>query len=107
MNLYNNQNNISYDLICFIELMTNIVYYKDNNNIWNKYLGNQFEQVKNIEDIKPKILFYILNSNIQNNLINIDYQKMMNINQFNNNCINNMNDNRNNFNNFINYFKLF
>ena len=54
-----NDKNILYNLICFIEVITNILYFMNNNNVWTKYLGNnQYENVNNIENIKPKILFY-------------------------------------------------
>ena len=96
-------NNILYNLICFIELNSNIVYYKDNNNNWYKYLEyNNSEAVLNFNNVYPRILFYsfnnINNENIHNN------QNIHNINnQLNFNIMkNNLNMNINNINN-MNY----
>ena len=51
--------NIVYNLKCFIEVFTNLVYIYDNNN-WIKVSGNiQYEKVDNIENIKP--VFYFIN----------------------------------------------
>ncbi len=51
--------NIVYNLKCFIEVFTNLVYIYDNNN-WIKVCANiQYEKVDNIENIKP--VFYFIN----------------------------------------------
>ena len=86
-----NKKDISYNLICFIEVISNLVYFKGNNNIWNKYLGNNtFETVESIVNLRPIILFYKLDEHEKINInISNDYQNMININQINMNNINN------------------
>ena len=94
-----NGKNISYNLVCFIEVMTNVVYFKGMNNIWNKYLGNNiFKTVESIEKLKPIILFYRLNNNQQNKLNVANNQNQMNNNQFAMNNMINMNNNLQNQN---------
>ena len=109
MMLSNNQN-IIYNLKCFIEVFTNLVYIYDNNN-WIKVCGNiQYEKVDNIENIKPVILFYQL-YNPQGNNISNNNQNMMQFNQLNmNNNIaqnnNKMMNNNINIQNINNNFNL-
>ena len=105
-NLILSNNNNAYNLICFIEEITNIVYSKDNNNKWYKYLGYKCENVMSIEKINPKILFYQLNEinnmniNIANNLNYINNQNFINNNNMLNlNMISRNNSNMNNGNN--------
>ena len=63
INLSDN-NSILYNLICFIEVITNIVYFKDNNNVWYKYLGNNnYVKIDNLGNIRPILLFYKLTYN--------------------------------------------
>ena len=96
-----------YNLLCFVELYTNIVYFKDDNNNWLKFLGNNIkEKVEDIETIKPKILFY---KNIKNRNNNNESNNINNLNNFSSNNVNknniiNINQNKaiNNSNNNIN-----
>ena len=101
-------NNISYKLVSFIEVITNVVYFKGQNDIWNKYLGNNvFETVENIEKLKPIILFYKLsnesinpnNTNKPNMIDNRNNKNNENINFVNQNINTNNNNNKLNMNN--------
>ena len=100
--------NISYKMVCFIEVITNVVYFKEN-NIWKKYLGNNtYEKVESIENINPIILFYKLGKNENNDFNNISNQNIMKNNNEINNLANinnaniNTNNNKNNMQNKMN-----
>ena len=96
MKLSNNKN-IVYNLSCFIEASTNLVYF-NNNNIWTKISGyNKYEKIDTIENKKPVILFYQLNNSQGINFTSIN-QNMINPNQLNMNNINNPQNNINNNN---------
>jgi hypothetical protein len=62
--------NISYSLNIFIELNTNLVYFKIKNNWYNYTENSIFEQANYIEKKKPIILIYTLLNNKYNSVKN-------------------------------------
>ena len=62
--------NISYSLTIFIELNTNLVYFKIKNNWYNYTENSIFEQANYIEKKKPIILIYTLLNNKYNSVKN-------------------------------------
>ena len=95
LNIINN--NVRYELICFIDLIKKVYFKKDNN--WNSYDNNYEEQtIETLKYINPIVLFYKLeNKNADN------HTSSNNINSSNFNIGNNINSNNpNNLNNNYN-----
>ena len=108
-----NDKGISYELYCIIEENTNMVYFKNEFDLWLRCGENKRED---IESKTPIVLFYRLmniknnmrnknnNNQIQNNNINFNQNLMINnMNNMNNNMNgNNLNENYMNINNVNN-----
>ena len=79
--LSNNNNEIIYNLLCFIEKDTNKVICNNNNQFWYTYNDKYNEEKINMKIFKPIVLFYLL---IKNNMNN-NYMPDMNQNNMQNN----------------------
>jgi len=95
-NIVNENDNIRYSLICFIDQMNDVYFKKD--NAWNLYDKNYDEKkIEILDNIYPIVLFYELEKNNSDN-----YNSFKNKNNFNINIVNNTKIN-NNYNNISSY----
>ena len=95
-NIKNDDEGISYELYCFIEANTNMVYFKDDYGKWKRFTDNKEED---IERKIPIVFFYKL-MDIKNNIIINNNEKnnnkdlmINNINKMNKDKLKDMNEN--------------